>query len=57
MWSFIGNKKRQRWLWYAWEPRLKRIIAHVCGSRSKKALGKLLKLLSGFRIASWCTVY
>ncbi|HCJ9454240.1 TPA: IS1 family transposase [Escherichia coli] len=55
MWSFIGNKKRQRWLWYAWEPRLKRIIAHVFGSRSKKTLGKLLKLLSGFRIAFWCT--
>lgn len=55
MWSFIGNKKRQRWLWYAWEPRLKRIIAHVFGSRSKKTLGKLLKLLSGFRIAFWCS--
>nr|UNJ79703.1 Mobile element protein [Morganella morganii] len=32
MQSFIGNKKRQRWLWYAWELRLKRIIAHVFGS-------------------------
>ncbi|MGL9750838.1 MAG: IS1 family transposase [Symbiopectobacterium sp.] len=20
MWSFVGNKKRQRWRWYAWEP-------------------------------------
>ncbi len=48
MWSFIGNKKRQRWLWYAWEPRLKRIIGHVFGSRSKK-------LLSGFNVAFWCT--
>ncbi|RWA45785.1 transposase, partial [Yersinia pestis] len=19
MWSFVGNKKQQRWLWYAWE--------------------------------------
>jgi insertion element IS1 protein InsB len=55
MWSFIGNKKRQRWLWYAWEPRLKRIIAHVFGSRSKKTLCKLLKLLSGFNVAFWCT--
>ncbi|MGL9736057.1 MAG: IS1 family transposase [Symbiopectobacterium sp.] len=26
---FVGNKKRQRWRWYAWEPRLKRIIAHA----------------------------
>lgn len=55
MWSFVGNKKRQRWLWYAWEPRLKRIIAHVFGSRSKKTLCKLLKLLSGFSVAFWCT--
>ncbi|MEY4475349.1 MAG: hypothetical protein RL248_1116 [Pseudomonadota bacterium] len=29
MWSFVGNKKQQRWLWYAREARLKRIIAHV----------------------------
>ncbi len=29
MWSFIGNKKRQRWLWYAWEPRLKQFDSHV----------------------------
>ncbi|CDH26629.1 transposase [Xenorhabdus bovienii str. kraussei Becker Underwood] len=28
MGSFVGNKKQQRGLWYAWEPRLKRIIAH-----------------------------
>ncbi|CDH04829.1 transposase (fragment) [Xenorhabdus bovienii str. oregonense] len=33
MWSFVGNKKCQRWLWYAWEPRLKRIIAHAFGAR------------------------
>lgn len=56
MWSFIGSKKRQRWLWwYAREPRLKRIIAHVFGSRSKKTFCKLLKLLSGFSVAFWCT--
>lgn len=55
MWSFIGNKKQQRWLWYAWEPRLKRIIAHVFGSRSRKTLRKLLGLLSGFSVAFWCT--
>lgn len=55
MWSFIGNKKRQRWLWYAWEPRLKRIIAHIFGSRSKKTLCKQLKLLSGLNVSFWCT--
>lgn len=55
MWSFVGNKKNQRWLWYAWEPRLRRIIAHVFGRRSKKTLGKLLGLLSDFNVAFWCT--
>ncbi|EAW1231035.1 IS1 family transposase [Salmonella enterica] len=55
MWSFISNKKQQRWLWQAWEPRLKRIIAHSFGSRGKKTLRKLLGLLSDFSIAYWCT--
>ncbi|WP_345195612.1 IS1 family transposase [Kistimonas scapharcae] len=32
-WSFVGNKKNQRWLFYAWEPRLKRAIAHAFGRR------------------------
>jgi hypothetical protein len=22
-WSFVGSKKKQRWWWSAWEPRLK----------------------------------
>lgn len=55
MWSFVGNKKKQRWLWYAWEPRLKTMIAHVFGSRGKRTLKKLLKLLSAFNVAFWCT--
>lgn len=36
MWSFVGNKKQLRWLWYAWDPRLKRVIAHAFGRRNKK---------------------
>ncbi|MDE9537301.1 IS1 family transposase, partial [Xenorhabdus bovienii] len=54
-WSFVGNKKNQRWLWYAWEPRLKRILAHVFGDRSRKTLDKLLALLSPFDIRFYCT--
>nr|WP_232370362.1 IS1 family transposase [Xenorhabdus lircayensis] len=55
MGSFVGNKEQQRWLWYAWEPRLKRIIAHTFGRRSKKTLKKLLKKLARFNVAFWCT--
>ncbi len=47
--------KNERWLWYAWEPRLKQIIAHAFGSCSKKNLHKLLKLLLRFSVAFWCT--
>ncbi|MGF7484006.1 IS1 family transposase [Providencia sp. SP181] len=54
-WSFVANKKQQRWLWYAWEPRLKRIIAHTFGRRNKRTLRQLLALLSRFNVVFWCT--
>ncbi|MCP9267030.1 IS1 family transposase [Xenorhabdus sp. XENO-1] len=54
-WSFVGNKKNQRWLWYAWEPKKKRIVAHVFGDRSQKTLKKLLALLAPFKIKFYCT--
>ncbi|SFN43198.1 insertion element IS1 protein InsB [Xenorhabdus japonica] len=53
--SFVGSKKNQRWLWYAWEPRMKRIVAHIFGDRSRKTLDKLLALLSPFNIRFYCT--
>ncbi|WP_187650959.1 IS1 family transposase [Xenorhabdus indica] len=54
-WSFVGHKKNPRWLWYAWEPTMKRIVAHVLGDRSRKTLKKLLTLLSPFNIQFYCT--
>ena len=54
-WSFVGNKKNQRWLFYAWEPRFKRIIAHAFGRRTTKTLKKLLKRLSPFKFSYYCT--
>ena len=44
-WSFVGNKKQQRWLFYAWEPRFKKVIAHALGSRTIETLKLLLKQL------------
>ncbi|WP_150142846.1 IS1 family transposase [Candidatus Enterovibrio escicola] len=35
-WSFMGNKNNQRWLDYAWEPRLKKIIAYALGCRERR---------------------
>ena len=54
-WSFVGNKKQQRWLFYAWEPRFKKIIAHAFGSRSKETLKKLLERLARFKVSFYCT--
>ncbi len=49
------NKKQHRWLWYAWVPRLKRIIAHTFDRQNKETLRQLLTLLSRFNVAFWCT--
>lgn len=55
IWSFVMSKKLQRWLWYAWEPRLKRIIAHAFGDRSTETLNVLLMRMKNFNVAFWCT--
>ncbi|WP_086004392.1 IS1 family transposase [Photobacterium marinum] len=54
-WSFVQNKKNQRWLWYTWVPRFKRIIAHAFGRCNEEVLQALLKLLKPFTINFFCT--
>ncbi|HHP0494763.1 IS1 family transposase [Vibrio harveyi] len=54
-WSFVGKKKNRRWLWYAWEARYKRIIAHAFGKRNTDALRSLLTLLKQFDISFFFT--
>ena len=54
-WTFVGSKKQQRWLFYAWEPRFKKIIAHAFGSRSTETLKKLLERLAPFNVTFYCT--
>lgn len=51
----MGSKKKQRWLWYAFEPRLKRIIAHAFGDRSEATFKELQERLASFNVAFWCT--
>lgn len=54
-WSYVESKKKQRWLWYAWEPQFKRVIAHALGPRSAITLKKLLALLKPCEFAYYCT--
>jgi insertion element IS1 protein InsB len=42
MWSFIGKKRRQCWLWYAFSPKTKEIIGYVLGRRTDESLKRLL---------------
>mgnify|MGYP003590322049 FL=1 len=54
-WSFVGHKKQQRWLWYAWQPHLKTVLAYELGTRADETLARLLILLSAFKIRVYCT--
>ncbi|MHC0448792.1 MAG: IS1 family transposase [Candidatus Lariskella arthropodorum] len=51
----MRGKKLQRWLWYAWEPRLKRIISHAFGERTTETLNIVLKRMENFKVVFWST--
>jgi IS1 family transposase len=50
MWSFIGKKRRQCWLWYAFAPKTREIIGYVLGRRTDESLARLLEKLRECRI-------
>ncbi len=54
-WSYVGHKKQKRWLWYAWQPHLKTVLAYELGSRADKTLKRLLASLQRFKIRLFCT--
>ncbi len=45
MWSYVGNKKNQQWLWLVMEAKSRQIIAFHIGDRSKKSGEMLMKKL------------
>ena len=57
-WSYVGKKSQPRWLWYAWSPHFKRVIAYAFGRRTDETLALLLLLLErlkGFTVRLYCT--
>lgn len=46
MWSFVGKKTNQRWLWYAFDPARKKIVCWELGRRTDASCQKLLSKLS-----------
>jgi len=54
-WSYVGSKKRKRWLIYAYAPETDEILAYVIGSRSAKTVRKLYQMLVKLQIDEYCT--
>ena len=55
MWSFIGNKEHQAWLWYAFEPRSRQIVAWTVGERTDQTCRRLFRQLRGCQVLRFCT--
>jgi len=55
MWSFVGNKKNQRWLWLAVDHTNRKIIAFAFGRRKYEVFRKFKKLLKPFGIKRYYT--
>jgi insertion element IS1 protein InsB len=50
MWSFVGKKQEQRWLWHAIDHRTGEVLAYVFGRRQDAVFLQLKALLEPFRI-------
>jgi insertion element IS1 protein InsB len=55
MWSFVGHKGKQRWLWQALDHRTGTVLAYVFGKRQDQAFVDLKALLQPFGIRRYYT--
>lgn len=55
MWSYVGNKKEQLWLWHAINHRTGTVLAYVFGRRKDEVFLKLKALLEPFGITQYYT--
>lgn len=55
MWSYVGSKKNQVWLWHAIDHKSGDILAYTFGSAEDKVFDDLLILLSPFKIQKFYT--
>lgn len=49
-WSFVGNKKQQHWLWYAFDTKHGGVLAYTFGPRTDETCRELLAMLEPFSI-------
>ena len=57
MWSFVGKKQEQRWLWHAIDHRAGTVLAYVFGRRQDDVFLQLKALLAPFGITRFLTDY
>ena len=55
MWSFVGDKSNQRWLWLAIDHKTGETVAFVFGRRKDEVFLKLKELLEAFNIGKYYT--
>ncbi len=55
MWSFVGSKSQQRWLWHAIDHYTGQVLAYVCGTREDYVFLELQALLEPFGITRFYT--
>ena len=55
MWSYVGSKANQRWLWHAIDQATGEVLAYVFGRRKDEVFLKLKDLLEPFGITRFYT--
>jgi insertion element IS1 protein InsB len=55
MWSFVGKKAQQRWLWHAIDHTSGVILAYVCGAHEDEVFLQLKEYLRPFGISRFYT--
>lgn len=55
MWSFVGKKKQEPWLWHAIDHESGKVLAYVLADHTDAALKSLMELLMPFGIQQFYT--
>lgn len=55
MWSFVGSKKRERWLWHAIDHPTGEVLAYVLSNHQDPAFLELKALLEPFGVTQFYT--
>lgn len=55
-WTYVKRRKEgKKWVLYAYASETKEVLAYVIGTRSRKTVRKLMKLLKKLNIKEFCT--